>query len=341
MNTADKIPSDLIEHHHSPDVAERKTLDNGFSKGLGFHFQPNEAYWLDAHNHMETPKTHAEIYRVLEEWFGQLDAYRLGKVIAIVNDPDAFNVYRDIAAQDQRFGWLFRIPHDKPDVKLVERAFEQGALGLKLHNSPLMGGAGSHEVWLQKSWSDVFDSVSQRGKALLWHITQRVSTSPYHGGGANSYWENAETGPTTSNEQLLQTALKIADQNPGLTLIGAHQMHVGLDRLEVVFKNHPNVVIDTSCAFFLRWCDNLYPEDRAVLQAFFNRHQDRVLFGTDSSLAAGRTDAYQVQSFLCHARLIHQLRLSDKVLQKIAHGNAERVLGLKPLDAPRRYNSRP
>ncbi len=324
-----------------PDIAERETLDNGFSRGWGFHFHPNEDYWLDCHNHMESPTTHAQFYRILEDWFAQLDAFRLGRVIAIVNRPEAFHVCRDLAAQDARFGWLFRVPHDQPDAALAQRAFEHGALGLKLHNSPLMQGAASHDVWLAKPWTEMFETVSRAKKVLLWHITQRVSVSPYHGGGANPYWSEAKTGPTTSNERLLQTALQIARQHPDLTLIGAHQMHIGLERLESVFREHPNVAADTSCAGFLRWCDELYPEDREILRAFFLKHQDRMLFGTDSSLALGAADAYQTQSFLCHARFIHQLRLPDAVLQKVAHGNAERIFGLPPMRPVRRYNSRP
>ena len=325
----------------SPDVAERETLDNGFSKGWGFHFQPNEDYWLDCHSHMGSPTTHAEFYRILADWFAQLDAFRLGRVIAIVTKPEVFQVCRDLAAQDTRFGWLFRIPHDQPDVALVQRAFEHGALGLKLHNSPLMQGKAGHDVWLTKPWTEIFEMVNRAKKVLLWHITQRVSVSPYHGGGENPYWRDATNGATTSNEDLLQTALQVARAYPELTLIGAHQMYVGLERLDSIFQEHPNVVVDTSCAGFLRWCDDLYPEDREILRAFFLKHQDRMLFGTDSSLALGTADAYQTQTFLCHARFIHQLRLPDAVLQKVAHGNAERIFGLAPLKPARRYNSRP
>lgn len=326
---------------HSPDVAERDLLDQGFSKGWGLHFRPNEAYWFDCHNHLESLKTHAEFYRVLDAWFAQLDAFRLGKLAAFATDADAFEVYRDMSKQDPRFCWFYRLPYDKPNAELVQKAFEHGALGLKLHNAPLMKGEGSHEVWFQPEWTKVFEIVNAEKKALNWHVTQRVSSSPYHGGGKNPYWSLAENGPTTSNEKLLQTALKIADNYPNLTLIGAHQLHVGLERLESIFTQHPNVVIDTSCAGFLRWCDDLSPTDQKTLRDFYLLFQDRILFGTDSSLAPDRIDAYQVQTFLCHARFIHQLRLPDEQLQKIAHGNAERILGLEPLEPQRRYNSRP
>lgn len=121
MSKTDSHPTEEFTYHpHSPDIEERNTLDNGFSNGLGFHFQPNEAYWLDCHNHMENPVTHREIYRILEDWFSRLDAFRLGRVIAIVRKPEAFNVFRDLAAQDKRFGWLFRIPYDKHENVVID-----------------------------------------------------------------------------------------------------------------------------------------------------------------------------------------------------------------------------
>ena len=296
----------------SPDVAERETLDNGFSKGWGFHFQPNEDYWLDCHSHMGSPTTHAEFYRILADWFAQLDAFRLGRVIAIVTKPEVFQVCRDLAAQDTRFGWLFRIPHDQPDVALVQRAFEHGALGLKLHNSPLMQGKAGHDVWLTKPWTEIFEMVNRAKKVLLWHITQRVSVSPYHGGG-ESLLARRRQWRDHFNEDLLQTALQVARAHPELTLIGAHQIHVGLERLDSIFREHPTwlwtPVVPVSCVgatIFIR-------KTAKFCGHFSRKHQDRMLFGTDSSLALGTADAYQTQTFLCHARFIHQLRLPDAV----------------------------
>lgn len=334
-DTSDDLP-------HSPDVAERETLDNGFSRGWGFHFQPSEEYWLDCHCHMGTETTYQRIYRLMEQWFAELDAFRLGKVAAIVKAPEALAVYRDIAAQDKRFGWIYWMPYDKPDAELMQRALDHSAMGLKLHNSPLMSGNSDPRVWLDQAWQKVFETLEHKKSSVIWHVTQRVSVSPYHGGGANSYWSaGSAKGNHTSNEELLQIFLEVVRRYPQIAFIGAHQLHIGLARLEKLLAEYPNLYIDTSCGFLVRWSDTLYENDRAILRRFFLRHADRILFGTDAQLAADITDPYRVQAFLCHTRFINQLRLPNEVLQKVAHENAERIFRWAPVKPARRGNSRP
>ncbi len=328
----------------SPDVAERETLDGGFSRGWGFHFQANEAAWVDAHAHMGSTTTRPLIYRTLEERFGRLDAFRLGRVVAIVKQEQGFEAFRDLAAQDSRFAWLYWMPFDKPDAALARKALEHGARGLKLHNSPLMSGVGAAgpQVWLSDPWRRVFEVLAEAGLPVLWHVTQRMSASPYHGGDAQSYFKDGwKKGLKWTNEDYLSVFLQLAEQYRRIPFIGAHQCYLGHDRLSALFEAHPNLYIDTSIGFFVRWADVLCEEDRAVLGAFVREHEDRILFGTDASLAPGASDEYQVQAFLCHARCIRQLRLPDGPLQKVAHANAERLFQLEPTSTRRRGNSRP
>ncbi len=327
---------------YSPDVAQRATLDGGFSRGWGFHFQPNESYWVDCHAHLGKVATRPEIYRVLAEWFGALDAYRLGRVIAICNGPDGFEAYRDLAAQDPRFAWILWQSCDKPDDALMRRALDHGACGLKLHNAPLMSGLGAPTVWQSDAWRAVFEALAEARRPVLWHVTQRMSASPYHGGDGESYWKNGwAKGVTFTNEDLLRGFLDLARRHPAVPFVGAHQLYLGLDRLAALFTEHPNLYVDTSIGFFVRWADALYPEDRERLRRFVLAFPDRILFGSDAPLAPGGTDAYQVQAFLCHARCILQLGLPDDVLQRVAHANAERLFGLAPQVPRRRGNSRP
>jgi predicted TIM-barrel fold metal-dependent hydrolase len=332
----------LANEPHSPDVKIRETLDGGFSKGLGFHFQPNEKYWLDSHNHLGNIRTHQELYKLLDEWFSRLDAYRLGRMIVIASNQDAFKAYGNVSKFDDRFRWLISIPFNSPDAEVLESAIENETCGIKLHNAPIMRGEGEPNVWLNDDWSKIFSIAEKKGLPILWHVTQRMSGSPYHGGGENSYWEDGyKKGVTFTNEDLLGITLEILKKFPKLRIIGAHQLHVGLERLSVLFEEYENLYIDTSCSFFLRWGDNLYENDRKILREFFTKYQDRILFGTDSPISLGDTDEYKVQAFLCHVRFIKQLRLDDEVLQKISHRNAERLYNLQTLDASRRGTSRP
>lgn len=85
---------------YSPDVAERETLDGGFSRGLGFFFQPSEEYWFDSHTHLRSIACETELVNLLDKWFARLDAFRLGRLLAIGNDPEAYPVYRDVSLRD-------------------------------------------------------------------------------------------------------------------------------------------------------------------------------------------------------------------------------------------------
>jgi len=332
----------VIDKPRSPDVAERETLDGGFSRGLGFFFQPSEAYWFDAHTHLRGIQTAAELKALLDAWFARLDAYRLGRLLAIVKDEEAFEACRAVSEKDERFSWIVWLDPDNPDLELLQHAFDCGAVGLKLHNADIMRGLHPHDIWLADAWAPVFDAVRESGKPVLWHVTQRMSASPYHGGGAESYWsEGYRRGVTFTNEDLLQVTLKVMREHPGLVVQGAHQLHVGFERLAELFDTYPGLYIDTSCAWFVRWADVLYDEDREFLRRFVLRFEDRILFGSDAPLAPGAIDEYLVQGFLCHARCILQLRLPDEALQRVSHLNAERLYGLRSLEPVRRGNYRP
>lgn len=327
---------------HSPFVKERETVDNGFSKGWGFHFQPSEEYWVDCHNHLNSGKTVNELLKMVDECFSHLDAFRLGKALFISDDASSFESFKTVSEIDNRFGWLVYIPFDKPDLEVFKKAIENNAVGLKLHNSPIMRGLGDPGCWFSHEWDEIFKLAESSGIPVLWHVTQRVSYSPYHGGGLNAYWsEGHERGVSFTNEDLLNTMERILVKYPSLKIIGAHQLHIGLDRLTELLDKYENLYIDTSCGFYLRWADSLYEEDRKILWEFFMKYSKRILFGTDSGVAPGKIDEYLLQGFLCHARFINQLRLPYDVLQLVSHENSERLFGLEPVSAARRGNVRP
>lgn len=326
---------------HSPCITGRETEDGGFSKGLGLHFQPNEEYWLDCHNHLEEIKTTEEINLIIDQWFSKLDAYRLGKIAGFGMDPAAFSAYGEMSREDPRFTWLVRISDENPDPLLFRQAIDHGAVGLKLHNARIIMGKAPHDIWLSDEWMEMFRIAEKHQMPVIWHVTQRMGASPYHGGDELAYWKTGfEQGVKFTNEDLLQVSLEVLRRFPRLKLIGAHQIHIGLERLSSLFDQFENLYIDTSCTFFLRWEDYLYEQDRRIYRDFCHKYQDRILFGSDSALSIGVSD-YLVQAFLGHIRFIKQLRLEDGPLQKISHLNAERLFKLDKIKIVRKGYVRP
>jgi predicted TIM-barrel fold metal-dependent hydrolase len=328
MKSENKSSTDI----HSPFVAQREVLDSGFSKGWGFHFPPIEDYWIDCHNHLVGGKQHGELHRMIEDWYVRMSSSRLGKILVIAEGTDAFDVYKDVSKQDKRFGWMLWLPYDKPDAELLQKALDNGAVGLKLHNAQIMEGEAAPEQWLSDEWGKVFELVEKSGIPILWHVTQRVSYSPYHGGGYNSYWAKGQKkGIRFNNEDLLQISLKLLKTYPKMKIIGAHQLHVGLERLSSLLDEYKNLSFDTSCGFVLRPEDDFFEADREIFWDFFVKYQDRIVFGTDTFITPENIDNDAVHTFLTHTRFIKKLRLPYDVLQKIAYENAERIFGMEPL----------
>jgi predicted TIM-barrel fold metal-dependent hydrolase len=335
-----KQPS--VEKPHSPYLIERETLDGGFSRGWMPHFVPSEEYWVDMHAHLDGIATADDLNRLLDKWFAELDAYRLARIVAIVENEELFPILCEAADKDARFAWMYWPQTDSPSLSAVQEAVQNGACALKLHNMTLMQGKTPRNVWQNDEWQKIFAYAESTGLPLLWHVTQRQNYSPYHGGGLNPYWKDGwANGVDFTNEDLLEDMLTQMRNYPKLKVIGAHQLHVGLERLTELLETYENLYIDSSCGMYLRWADDFIESDRVILHDFIEKWSERILFGTDAALAPNSLDAYAVQGFLCHARFILKLGLNDKTLQDVAWRNSEQLLKLKPGNSARRGNVRP
>lgn len=327
---------------HSSCVTSRETLDGGFSRGWGFHFLPSEEGWIDIHNHFRAVETRNAANALIDQWFARMDAYRLTQSVLIIEGTEHFDMWEALSREDSRFAWAYWPEISEPRPGIVEQAAAKGAVALKLHNAPIMQGTVSRDVYASASWRRVFSFAQEARLPLLWHVTQRLSHSPYHGGGENAYWsEGNGKNKSLSNESLLRDMLRVLQDYPNLKVIGAHQLHIGLERLDTLFHEHGNLAIDSSCGFYLRWADDFIEEDRLILKGFLEKHTGRVLYGTDTMLSPGGVDDYLAQGNLCHARFLLRLGLSCDALQKIAWRNAVELLRLPEIHGARRGCVRP
>lgn len=327
---------------HAPDVRERQTADSAFSAGWGLQYMPSERYIVDCHTHCFGINDRYEIFRLLDSFFSRAQAFRLGRMVALDGSPENLDAFAAVARFDPRFRFWIRMDDDKPDLEFLKKGIDAGAVGLKILNIRIIRQAGDYKVWLSKPWQDIFAYLERLGRPVLWHVTQRHTSAPYMGGMKHAYWsEGWKNGAKFTNEDLLQVTLENVRRFRGLPFIGAHQFHAGWDRIDTLFAENPNLHTDTSCGCIVRPFDQMNESDRASLAAFFTRWSDRLLFGTDVMLESGRVDEYLLQHLLNHIRFVHQIRLSDEVLQAVMHANAERVLKLDELSDMRRGALRP
>jgi len=327
---------------HSPHLAKRITIDNGFSGGWMPHFVPSEEYWVDTHTHLYDVTGAESLKNILDKWFYELDAFRLGTIVALSTQDDQFGVFKEAVDNDPRFAWMYWPDIDTPSVARVREALKCNVCGIKLHNSPIMKGLTPRSVYDNPEWQEIFSIAEEAGIPLLWHITQRNGYSPYHGGGENPFWADGyKAGVNFTNEDLLSDAIKWMRVYPKLKIIGAHQLYTGPERLVRLFEEYENLYIDSSCGMFLRWADQLMEEDRLYLRDFVETWSDRIMFGTDSLIRPEGPDRIDLQGFLCHPRFMLALRLSDRTLQDVAWRNAKKMFNLKTVSTARKKSVRP
>lgn len=345
---SDKCSKELFLPH-SLDVIERETSDNGFSKGWGMHFAPVAENWVDTHTHVwDTDiKNAVDLIDTGFKGFSKLDVKRIVAISPEVVREDEVSAY---AAEKILTGFenactylvgmqkvnnalpFLHLSYTMPDPKLIEEAVKIGIYGIKLHNAPVITHVADPEVWLNKEWCKAFEIIAKHDLPVLWHVTQRLTDSPYTGGGRNTYWnEGWEKGVTYTNKDLLQIFLKVVERYPKIRFIAAHQLHLGWDSLTDLFDSHANLYTDTTVGCFVRKDYVLYDLDREYLRNVFTKYCDRIIFGTDLIIERGMTERYIEDTYSGHMRFIIQLSLSDEAIQKISHGNLEKILGIRLL----------
>ena len=326
---------------HAPDVIERELAEAGFSKGWAMHCKPVPKYFFDSHVHYSAEKEGvASRLGPFAETVEALGVRRLLIIFQIYGEKwnyalksenimDGFPYFtigelkKQIGALfsgNEKLFWSAYLNYQSPEKELIKAAADLGARCVKLHNAPQIEENAPFDLWLSDEWRGVFDAISKRGLPILWHVTQRLPSNVYTGGGRNVYWEKGwRNGVTYGNEDLLQVFLTCCRRYPGINFIGAHQLHIGWERLDELFTEHNNLYVDTTIGCMLRPYDDFYPRDKEYLRKIFIKWADRIIFGTDSF------GAYNEQNYLQHLRFITKLDLPQDALDKICFGNLERL----------------
>ncbi|MCL2527781.1 MAG: amidohydrolase family protein [Defluviitaleaceae bacterium] len=324
---------------HSPDVHERHVSENGFASGWGMHFKPIADYWFDFHLHAK-PEAGDNLLKLMQPDIEEASRHNVkgGMLLLHVHSPqwdgdttDSLG-YDEIGAAtkemvaDGKYTWAVWPHYTNPDPGIIYAAKKAGAKGAKIHNAPVIQDAANPDLWLGSKWQATFQAMAECEMPVIWHVTQRLPPSPYTGGGRNTYWkEGWENGVTYGNEELLQVFLRCLERNPNVNFVGAHQLHIGWERLDALFSGYPNLYVDTTIGCQLKEWDIFYPADKAYLRQIFIKWADRIIYGTDDAWGKLPTNHHQLE----HIRFVQQLDLPSDVLNKIAYGNGERLLKMK------------
>ena len=205
----------------------------------------------------------------------------------------------------------------------------------------------------------IYAFLAARGKPLLAHLAEPreawlpLDPESVHYGyySKNPEWHLYGRPGFLSHDQIVASRDRILERHPGLTVIGAHlgSLEHDVDELARRFDRYPNFYAD--CA--ARTADlTRQPTDK--VRGFLVRYQDRVLYGLDQTrtadpkraaspaerreFARSLEEAYR-RDFRYYAgegdmeyrgKTVRCLGLPRDVLEKLFHGNAERIIpGLK------------
>ncbi len=161
-----------------------------------------------------------------------------------------------VTAYPEEFQFFCSVdPSDETSIEKVQQCFEHGALGVKLYT----GYSYTHTKALNAPEFEEFYTVIENGKGLL---MLPVNTAKYQ----------------EELEGLLEA-------HPDMEVICPHYClsSKNLERVGSLLDAHPNLYVDTSFGVLEYTTEGLktLTENHDAYVQFFEKYQDRILFGTD------------------------------------------------------------
>ncbi len=172
----------------------------------------------------------------------------------------------------------------------------------------------AEDQWMYENPDSTNDGLLNAAK---WHVNMNVPGKLGH-------------------DELQATLERAAANNPKTTFIACHFANScsDLNKLGAMFDRHPNLYADIAARF-----GEVAPIPRTTA-AFFTKYQDRLVYGTDMGLDS---DTYQITFRILESNdehfyafdhfgyhwALNGLNLPKKILQKVYHDNAAKILNRK------------
>jgi predicted TIM-barrel fold metal-dependent hydrolase len=195
-------------------------------------------------------------------------------------------------------------PGEPDQVAILERAFDAGLKGVKLHSHVQCVAADDPVL------DDVYKVCSQRGMPILFHTGREP----------NSHDLKINTETVCD----IMRIRRVLERYPQLKLVVPHMGNNETREYIALLDDFPNLCLDTTLGvsnFFPSWLPGGY--DTATLRTWLINYADRILYGTDWPNIPHEW-CTELWSLL-------DMKLPDMVLRKILGSNAMRVYGIELL----------
>lgn len=223
--------------------------------------------------------------------------------ISFVHGPDdpwrnQAECYRSLArAHPTRFAWCTSIDLPRFDdptytasaIRGLEEDFAAGAVACKVWKNIGMEERrpdGSYLTIDDPIFDPIFDAVAAAGRTLLLHIAEPLAcwqpldpSGPHYSYySQNPQWHMYNRPEVPSHAALIAARDRVMEKHPALRVVGAHlgSLEHDVDEVAARLDRYPNFAVDISARL-----GNLARQPADKVRAFFDRYQDRILFGTD------------------------------------------------------------
>jgi predicted TIM-barrel fold metal-dependent hydrolase len=255
--------------------------------------------------------------------------------------------WRGSAAKDDVANWDCHRPEFARRIaRQLGEAKGAGASGLKIfkslglqHRNP----DGSHIAIDDPRWDPIWEACGKLGLPVLIHTADPMAFfEPIDA--TNERWEELSRHPEwsfsadafPSREALLAARNRVIARHPKTTFIGAHMANNPEDLAQVGrwLDHYPNLVVEIASRI------GELGRQPYTTRRFFDKYQDRILFGTDGPWPEARVRLYwrfleTNDEYFPYSEKpfppqgfwrIYGIGLSDEVLEKVYYKNAARIV---------------
>ncbi|WP_273568920.1 amidohydrolase family protein [Maribacter halichondriae] len=306
---------------------------------------------IDVHTHPD-PKSKEEI----EEWVRTMDRMGIKKSLVLTYSTgkrfdSIYNLYSNYGDRFEVWCGFDYTGYNEPGwskkaVKELERCFEAGAKGVGelgdkgeglFYSKPSPPAKGMHID--DERMQPLLKRCGELGMPVTVHVADPywmyLPMDKHNDGLMNAYQWKIDTTKKDLllHNELVKTLENAVRENPGTTFIACHLANCShdLDIIGGLLDAYPNLYAEIGARYA-----ELAPIPRRA-KAFFEKYQDRLLYGTDMGNSADmyRTTFriletadehfYDNDRFSYHWPL-NGFDLSADILRKLYHENAERIL---------------
>ncbi len=298
---------------------------------------------IDAHVHYSLPVTSDQIQTMLKRT--KTDIVNLVACFSKTKgseNPDCLLAKYLVPSKTYVFGSLdltvyFKHPNEvgKYQVKYVKELLKCGCDGIKmLEGKPTTRNRYPIPDFDLPTWDLYWQYLEKNQIPVVWHVNDPeefwdINKVPSWAKASGWYYDEK----TINNETQYEQIYRVLKRYPHLKIIFAHFyfMSAQLPRLAKLFEEFPNISVDITPG--IEMFTN-FSKNQVSAKAFFEKYQDRIIYGTDISSDGDCHDGFDQNDSFIRADLCRSYLAKDQdILMK---GDPNSLLGaddfvLKPL----------